>query len=128
MRLFSDIAYAETCQVRPGQKILDLAAGSGDLALRFADKLGDNGQLVVSDINEAMLSTGRDRLLDHGVQCNIDFIQANAETLPFTDAETLPFTDNYFDLVTIGFGLRNVTDKNKALQEMYRVLNPGHSC
>jgi demethylmenaquinone methyltransferase/2-methoxy-6-polyprenyl-1,4-benzoquinol methylase len=105
----------ELCHVRPGQKVLDLAGGTGDLARRLATAVGDSGQVVLADINRAMLEVGRERLLDQGVLVN--FAQVNAETLPFAD--------NRFDLITIAFGLRNVTDKEKALAAMYRVLKPG---
>lgn len=103
--------------VRPGQRVLDLAAGTGDLSRRLAARAGADGMVVSADINAAMLGTGRDRLLDHGVAGNIEYVQANAEHLPFAD--------NGFDLVTIGFGLRNVTDKAAALASIHRVLRPG---
>ena len=101
--------------VQPGQRVLDIAGGTGDLALAFAKKVGPTGQVVHTDINEAMLRTGRDRLLDAGV------------ILPTTvcDAETLPFPDGHFDLVSVAFGLRNMTHKDAALREMARVLKPG---
>jgi demethylmenaquinone methyltransferase/2-methoxy-6-polyprenyl-1,4-benzoquinol methylase len=104
-------------QVRPGMQCLDLAAGTGDLSAKLAKRVGPQGRVVVSDINEAMLNRGRDRLINDGLVGNIEFLLANAEHLP------LP--DNSFDRVTIGFGLRNVTDKDQALREMYRVLKPG---
>lgn len=104
-------------QVRRGMHCLDLAAGTGDLAAKLARRVGPEGRVVVSDINEAMLNRGRDRLIDDGLVGNIEFVLANAEHLP------LP--SNSFDRVTIGFGLRNVTDKDQALREMYRVLKPG---
>lgn len=103
--------------VRRGQMVLDLAGGTGDLALAFSRKVGAEGRVVLSDINESMLAVGRDRLLNKGCY-NVDFVLANAETLT-------PFPDNTFDLVTISFGLRNVTDKDAALRAMYRVLKPG---
>jgi demethylmenaquinone methyltransferase/2-methoxy-6-polyprenyl-1,4-benzoquinol methylase len=109
-------AYAVmVANVRPGQQVLDLAGGTGDLALAFARKVGSTGQVVHTDINEAMLRTGRDRLLDAGV------------ALPtlVCDAEKLPFADGRFDLVTVAFGLRNMTHKDGALTEMARVLKPG---
>ena len=98
-----------------GDKALDIAGGTGDLALAFAGKVGKRGQVVHTDINHAMLSTGRNRLLDAGV------------LLPTVvcDAERLPFTDGYFDLVSVAFGLRNMTHKDVALAEMCRVLRPG---
>ena len=101
--------------VRPGQRVLDIAGGTGDLALAFAKKVGATGLVVHTDINEAMLRTGRDRLLDAGVP------------LPTTvcDAEKLPFADASFDLVSVAFGLRNMTRKDAALAEMNRVLRPG---
>ena len=101
--------------VQPGQRVLDIAGGTGDLALAFAKKVGPTGQVVHTDINEAMLRIGRDRLLDAGV------------ILPTTvcDAEKLPFPDGHFDLVSVAFGLRNMTHKDAALREMARVLKPG---
>lgn len=106
----------ERSGVRRGQRVLDLASGTGDLAARFARMVGNDGEVVVSDINASMLENGRRRLLDSGVAGNIDYVQANAESLPFPD--------NHFDCVSIAFGLRNVTDKDAALREMYRVLRP----
>jgi demethylmenaquinone methyltransferase/2-methoxy-6-polyprenyl-1,4-benzoquinol methylase len=103
--------------VRAGAKVLDIAGGTGDLALKFSRKVGSNGKVVLADINGSMLNVGRDRLLDAGVVNNVEFVQANAECLPFPD--------NSFDCITIAFGLRNVTDKDKALRSMYRVLKPG---
>ncbi len=103
--------------IKPGQRILDVASGTGDLAMAFAKLTGSKGSVIMTDINEAMLNTGRDRLLDAGVSGNIECVQC--------DAEKLPFADNDFDLVTIAFGLRNVTDKLAALKSMYRVLKPG---
>ena len=98
-------------------KVLDLASGTGDLASRFAGLVGPEGEVVMSDINLAMLEEGRKRMVDEGHAGNIDYMQI--------DAESIPFPDNSFHVVTIGFGLRNVTDKEKALREMYRVLKPG---
>lgn len=103
--------------VRKGMRILDLAGGTGDLALRFTRLVGDDGEVVLADINEAMLREGRSRLIDKGVVGNIRYAQVNAEYLPFPD--------NYFDVITIAFGLRNVTDKDTALRSMHRVLKPG---
>lgn len=103
--------------VRRGQQVLDIAGGTGDLALAFSREVGPQGHVVLSDINESMLNVGRDRLIDKGCT-NVDFVLANAETLE-------PFSDESFDLVTISFGLRNVTDKDAALRSMYRVLKPG---
>ena len=103
--------------VRAGQHVLDIAGGTGDLAKVFSREVGRNGHVVLSDINAAMLEVGRERLINAGCN-NIDFVLANAETLA-------PFDDESFDLVTISFGLRNVTDKDAALKSMYRVLKPG---
>jgi demethylmenaquinone methyltransferase/2-methoxy-6-polyprenyl-1,4-benzoquinol methylase len=103
--------------VRPGQVVLDLAGGTGDLALAFARTVGETGQVVLADINARMLSRGRRRLIDAGVAGNLSVVQV--------DAEALPFAVSTFDCITIGFGLRNVTDKQKALQSMYNVLKPG---
>lgn len=103
--------------VRAGERVLDLAGGTGDLSAAMAARVGAAGQVVCSDINASMLGVGRQRLTDRGVVGNIDYVQANAEALPFTD--------NHFDCVTIGFGLRNVTDKLAALASMHRVLRPG---
>ena len=101
--------------LREGQRVLDIAGGTGDLALAFSKKAGTTGQVVHTDINEAMLRTGRDRLLDAGV------------ILPTVvcDAEKLPFPDGHFDVVSVAFGLRNMTHKDAALREMARVLKPG---
>ncbi len=107
----------ELSHVRPGHKVLDLAGGSGDLTRLLAKKVGDEGQVVLTDINSAMLNVGRDRLLDEGLYKNIDFVQGNAQCLPFSD--------NHFHCITMGFGLRNVTDKEEALRSMYRVCKPG---
>ena len=102
---------------RPGQVILDLAGGTGDLAREFARIVGPRGHVVLADINAAMLEHGRRRLVDAGVAGNVELAQV--------DAETLPFADNTFDRVSIAFGLRNITHKEKALAEMNRVLKPG---
>jgi demethylmenaquinone methyltransferase/2-methoxy-6-polyprenyl-1,4-benzoquinol methylase len=107
----------EMAGVRRGQRVLDLAAGTGDLAEKFSRIVGPEGQVVMSDINEAMLGQGRARLVDAGVVGNLDYAIANAEALPFAS--------DSFDCVTIGFGLRNVTNKQYALDEMFRVLRPG---
>src|SRR5215470_15269592 len=103
--------------LRPGQRALDVAGGSGDLAVGLARQVGARGFVVLSDINAAMLARGRDRLIDAGIVGNVAFVQANAEQLPFSDAT--------FDCITIGFGLRNVTDKPAALAAMRRALKPG---
>jgi len=107
----------ELAGVQPGQRVLDLAGGTGDLAALLYPRLGQSGSLVLSDINAAMLSRGRERLVDRGCVGNIHYALANAEVLPFLS--------DTFDCVTIGFGLRNVTDKDAALREMFRVLRPG---
>ena len=106
----------ELAGVRRGQRVLDLAAGTGDLAEKFAKIVGPDGEVIMSDINEAMLNEGRTRLVNAGVVGNMDYALANAEQLPFADSS--------FDCVTIGFGLRNVTHKQFALNEMFRVLRP----
>jgi demethylmenaquinone methyltransferase / 2-methoxy-6-polyprenyl-1,4-benzoquinol methylase len=103
--------------LRPGQRALDVAGGTGDLAAGLLRQVGKLGRVVLSDVNPAMLAIGRDRLLDRGFVGNVECIVADAEALPFADAS--------FDCVTIGFGLRNVTDKAAALQSMHRVLKPG---
>jgi demethylmenaquinone methyltransferase/2-methoxy-6-polyprenyl-1,4-benzoquinol methylase len=103
--------------LRPGQQVLDLAGGTGDLTRLMAQRVGRQGRVVLSDINAAMIREGRGRLLDHGIAGNVGFVQANAEQLPFPD--------NHFDCITIAFGLRNVTHKQEALAAMYRVLKPG---
>ncbi|OCG45392.1 bifunctional demethylmenaquinone methyltransferase/2-methoxy-6-polyprenyl-1,4-benzoquinol methylase [Gilliamella sp. Fer1-1] len=107
----------EYSSVRKGQKVLDLAGGTGDLTAKFSQLVGDSGLVVLADINESMLKVGRDKLRDKGLFKNIEYVQANAEELPFAD--------NYFDCITISFGLRNVTDKEKALRSIWRVLKPG---
>ncbi len=101
--------------VRTGQRVLDVAGGSADLSRLFLKAVGSSGQVVLTDINNAMLCVGRDRLLDEGINTHVTQC----------DAEHLPFPDNYFDCVSIAFGLRNVTHKDAALREMYRVLKPG---
>lgn len=103
--------------LRPGHCVLDLASGTGDLAALASDKVGVRGRVLVTDINNAMLTQGRDRLLDRGYAANLTFLQVNAEVLPFAN--------NSFDCVLMGFGLRNVTHKQKVLNEMARVLKPG---
>lgn len=103
--------------VRSKQKVLDLAGGTGDLTAKFSRLVGEEGLVILADINDSMLKVGRTKLQDRGLINNIRYVQANAEALPFPD--------NYFDCITISFGLRNVTDKDKALRSMYRVLKPG---
>ncbi|MBB5211613.1 bifunctional demethylmenaquinone methyltransferase/2-methoxy-6-polyprenyl-1,4-benzoquinol methylase UbiE [Microbulbifer hydrolyticus] len=107
----------ELSAARPGQTILDIAGGTGDLTARFSRIVGPTGKVVLADINESMLKVGRDRLLDRGIAGNVETVQA--------DAQYLPFPDNTFDCITIAFGLRNVTDKDLALRSMLRVLKPG---
>ena len=102
---------------RPGHQVLDLAGGTGDLAIKFARQVGETGHVVLADINAAMLEEGRRRLVDAGIAGNVTIAQVDAEDLPFADAT--------FDRITIAFGLRNVTDKDAALRSMYRVLKPG---
>jgi demethylmenaquinone methyltransferase/2-methoxy-6-polyprenyl-1,4-benzoquinol methylase len=109
--------FAASSGIGPGNRVLDLAGGTGDIATLLSKRVGANGRVVLSDINEAMLSVGRQRLEDQGIVGNVSYAIANAENLPFESGE--------FDAVTIAFGLRNVTDKNAALREMYRVLKPG---
>ena len=103
--------------LRPGQRILDLAGGTGDFSLQFSTIVGNNGQVVLADINESMLKIGRDRIIDAGKSSNISIAQVNAEDLPFAN--------NTFDCVCIAYGLRNVTNKDSALRSMKRVLRPG---
>ena len=105
----------EQSGVKEGSRVLDVAGGTADLSLAFAKRVGQSGQVVLTDINSSMLTVGRDRLLDQGY------------AMPATqcDAEKIPFRDNYFDCVTVAFGLRNMTHKDVALSEMYRVLKPG---
>lgn len=103
--------------VKKRSKVLDVAGGTGDLAVLYRQRVGDDGRVVISDINSNMLAEGRDRLIDKGYLTGLEFVQANAETLPFMD--------NTFDCVSIAFGLRNVTDKSKALSSMYDKLKYG---
>jgi len=103
--------------VHKGQKVLDLAGGTGDFTAKFSRLVGPSGEVVLADINDSMLQVGREKLRNLGVVGNVNYVQANAEALPFPD--------NTFDCVIISFGLRNVTDKDKALRSMYRVLKPG---
>jgi demethylmenaquinone methyltransferase/2-methoxy-6-polyprenyl-1,4-benzoquinol methylase len=107
----------ELSGVRKGHSVLDIAGGTGDLAAKFSEIVGSEGKVLLADINESMLRVGRDKLLDNGLQGNIEFVQA--------DAQYLPFPEDSFDCITIAFGLRNVTDKSRALRSMLRVLKPG---
>jgi len=115
-RLWKRFTLGQT-GLRPGQAALDVAGGTGDLAAGMWKQVGQDGKVVLSDINAAMLAQGRDSLLNQGIVRGVEFALANAECLPFAD--------NSFDCVTIGFGLRNVTDKQAAIASMYRVLKPG---
>jgi len=109
--------FVANSDVRLGHHVLDLAGGTGDISALLSRRVGNNGHVVLSDINEAMLEIGRQRLEDRGISGNVSYALANAESLPFGNEE--------FNAVTIAFGLRNVTDKDAALGEMYRVLRPG---
>jgi len=109
--------FVGTSGVKRGDRVLDLAGGTGDIAALLHERVGDTGSVVLGDINADMLGVGRDRLTDRGLVRGLDYVQLNAEALPFPHAS--------FDLVTIAFGLRNVTDKPKALREMHRVLKVG---
>ena len=115
-RLWKRFTIAKTGLLQ-GQSALDVAAGSGDLAVGLARRVGRAGRVVVTDINASMLAVGRDRLIDLGVAGNVDYL--------LCDAEALPFAERSFHCVTIGFGLRNVTDKDRALASVFRVLKPG---
>ncbi len=105
----------EQSGLRPGQRVLDVAGGTADLAIQFARRVGASGEVVLTDINPAMLALGRDRMLDAGIMAPA--VQCDAEHLPFADA--------HFDCVSVAFGLRNMTRKDRALAEMHRVLKPG---
>jgi len=109
--------FVGTAQVGRGDRVLDLAGGTGDIAALLRERVGDTGEVVLGDINGAMLRVGRDRMIDRGNVRGFEYVQCNAQALPFPDAS--------FDLVTIAFGLRNVTDKDAALREMLRVLKVG---
>jgi len=115
-RLWKRFTIAKTGLLR-GQAALDVAAGSGDLAIGLARRVGRSGRVIVTDINPSMLAVGRDRIIDAGFAGNVDYV--------LCDAESLPFAANSFHCVTIGFGLRNVTDKDRALASIFRVLKPG---
>jgi len=113
-RLWKTFTIAQA-GIRPGFKVLDIAGGTGDLAKAFARQAGPTGEVWLTDINESMLRVGRDRLLNKGVLTPVCLC----------DAEHIPFPDNYFDVVTVAFGLRNMTHKDAALKEMHRVVKPG---
>ena len=115
-RIWKKITLAQT-GLKRGQRALDVAGGTGDLTAGLSRQVGDEGEVVLSDVNQAMLEQGRRRLMDRGIAGNIRFVQANAEDLPFED--------NSFDCITIAFGLRNVTHQDRALASMFRVLKPG---
>jgi len=115
-RIWKKVAMQHT-GLKPGGSALDVAGGTGDLTMQMSKQVGPSGKIIISDINAAMLEEGRKRLLDKGYAGNIDFVEANAEALPFED--------NQFDCITIAFGLRNVTHQDEALASMYRVLKPG---
>lgn len=115
-RLWKRFTLSQT-GLKAGMSALDLAGGTGDLAMKMSRMVGPGGKVVLSDINASMLGVGRERLLDAGITGNMEYVQANAECLPFAD--------NTFDCVTMAFGLRNVTDKDAALRSIYRVLKPG---
>ncbi len=107
----------ELSAVRPGQRVLDIAGGTGDLTAKFSKLVGPEGQVILADINASMLAVGRDKLIDSGTIGNVETVQC--------DAQFLPFPDDSFDCITIAFGLRNVTDKDMALRSMERILRPG---
>lgn len=115
-RLWKRIAI-NYCQLRSKHRVLDIAGGSGDLSLRFASLIGEQGQIVLTDINSAMLKVARQKVLNQGLHDKIVILQA--------DAQALPFPENYFDRIIMGFGLRNVVQKEQALAALYRVLKPG---
>ena len=115
-RIWKRIAV-QLSNVRKGEQVLDLAGGTGDLTTLFEKRVGEEGNVVLADINAQMLRTGRNRLIDRGLIGNVQYTQVNAECLPFAN--------DSFDCVCIAFGLRNVTDKDAALRSMYRVLKPG---
>ncbi|MCR3755660.1 MAG: bifunctional 2-octaprenyl-6-methoxy-1,4-benzoquinone methylase and S-adenosylmethionine:2-DMK methyltransferase [Sodalis sp. Psp] len=108
------VQYSGVCR---GQKVLDLAGGTGDLTAKFSRLVGEEGEVVLADINDSMLRVGREKLRNCGILGNVSYVQANAEILPFQD--------NTFNCIIISFGLRNITEKEQALRSMYRVLKPG---
>lgn len=110
----------DSARVQRGQCVLDIAGGTGDLTLALSKMVGETGQVVLADINAAMLHLGRNKLIDQGIFKNVSFTQANAECLPFAE--------NSFDRITIAFGLRNVTHIDKALSALFQVLKPGGCC
>ena len=109
--------FVATSQVKKGDRVLDLAGGTGDIAALLREKVGDSGEVILGDINAGMLTVGRNRMTDRGIVRGFEYVQCNAQDLPFPDES--------FDAVTIAFGLRNVTDKDAALREMHRVLKIG---
>lgn len=115
-RFWKRFAIAQT-GVKAGDQVLDVAAGTADLSIQLSKLVGKSGTVYVSDINAAMLAVGREKLENHGIIDNVEYVQANAECLPFPD--------NKFDCITIAFGLRNVTDKQAAIDSMFRILKPG---
>jgi demethylmenaquinone methyltransferase/2-methoxy-6-polyprenyl-1,4-benzoquinol methylase len=115
-RLWKRFTLSQT-GLKAGMRALDLAGGTGDLAMKMSRMVGADGEVILSDINASMLNVGRERLINAGIAGNLRYVQANAECLPFPD--------DYFDCVTMAFGLRNVTDKDAALRSIFRVLKPG---
>ena len=109
--------FTRRASAKYGHKVLDLAGGTGDLAKIFYSQVGEEGQVILADINFSMLNEGRARLVNYGVSNNLSIVQL--------DGENLSFNENTFDIVTIAFGLRNITDKQKALKSIYRTLKPG---
>lgn len=109
--------FTGTSGIKRGDRVLDLAGGTGDIARLLRERVGESGEIIIGDINRDMLRVGRDRLTDQGLVRGLRYVQLNAEALPFPD--------NHFDAITMAFGLRNVTDKHAALQSMQRVLRPG---